>query len=164
MFRKYLFVGLLIMLATIVVWMILQTRQQEKLAAAAAAGMVKSVQTTPTRVFSPDDLEIVESAMEVSPAGGGQAAGPAMSAVHRIRVRNAGSTTYVRLMLEFAYLGNGGIELVTKRHLSGSIRLAPGQELALGPIGVDGIPRATVGCRPRIIWAEMERAAAGTAK
>jgi|GEM_PF-1534269 len=164
MFRKYLFIGLLIMLGTIVVWMILQTRQQERLAAAAAVGLVKSVQTTPTRVFSPDDLEIVESAMDAPPAGGAQATGPAVSAVHRITLRNGGSTTYVRLMLEFAYLGNDGRELETKRHLSGSIRLAPAQELTLGPIGVDGVPRAAVGCRPRIIWAEMERAAAGPAK
>lgn len=166
MFRKYLFIGLMIMLGTIVVWMILQAREQEKLAAAAAAGLVKTVQTTPTRVFSPDDLELIASAMEAPPAGAAGATGPAVSAVHRVTVRNAGSTTYTRLMLEFAYFGSDGRELETKRHLSGRIRLAPGQELALGPIGVDGVPRAAAGCKPRIVWSEMERAAApeGAAK
>lgn len=160
MFRKYLFIGLLIMLGTIVVWMILQARQQEKLAAAAAAGLVKSVQTTPTRVFYPDDLEIVESAMEGPTAGAAQATGPGMNAVHRLTLRNAGAKVFVRLMLEFVYLASDGRELETKRHLSGSIRIAPGQELVLGPIAVDGVPRAAVGCKPRIAWAEMERAAA----
>jgi len=156
MLRKYLLLGLMGILGSIVVWMVMVTRRQNT-SPGGPVETVRSVQPTATRSFAPKDLEITESSMELSAAATEMhgKASSGLQATHRLTVLNKGSVPYSNLLVAFAYAAADGKELHTKNHLIADYTIMPGQSLFSGDIAVQGVPAGTVRSMVRIVYAEI---------
>jgi hypothetical protein len=157
MSRKYLFWGLLVMLLAVLVYMIMQSRQIEKQQAAAAIEMVKSAKSTPTRAYSPQDLEIVDATMNLSPAGPSAAEGEGrtFAATHDLTIRNNGKVPYENILLDITYKGGDDKTLYTKTYMVSGKVVMPGQSLALSGIRIEGVPGGVKQSLIRIVYAEI---------
>jgi hypothetical protein len=164
MIRKYLFFGLMIMLVTVVAWLFIQTRRQEKQLAAEAAEVVRSAKATPTRVLAPRDIQILESSMEETAQAQGGSAGSTTGVRHRITLRNTGKVTYGGILLTFTYTAPSGNEIYTKNYLVTGHRIQPGATESLDDILIPGIPREASGFTVRVAYAEIDRPPAGEEK
>jgi hypothetical protein len=155
MSRKYLFWGLLVMLLAVLVYMIMQSREMEKQQAAAAIGVVKSAQSTPTRAYSPQDLEIVDAAMDLSPAAPGAQEGRSHAATHELTIRNNGKVPYENILLDITYRGGDGKTLYTKTYMVADKIVVPGQSVSLSGIRIEGVPGGVKQSSIRIVYAEI---------
>jgi len=159
MFRKSLFVGLTLMLAAVLVYLVIQGRRQEKQQQATLRPVEIVQESTPslTRVIGPDDLEIVDLKTEFGPSG--EQADPSstttLSAVHRLTIRSNSKIAYHSLGLKLSYFGRGD-KLLETRTVPAAEIVQPGQARALGEIREDKIPAGTLKCRAAIAYADLE--------
>lgn len=161
MFRKSLFLGLTLMLAAVLAYLVIEGRRQEK-RRQEVPKTVEIVRDSPpslTRVIAPDDLEIVESRMEISEAAEGKGSAPAgsLTAIHTFSIRHKGSTRYHSLALKIAYLNSDGSQIIT-RVVPVSEAPAPGETRSIAGVKSEGIPVGAVKCEARIAYADLESA------
>jgi len=143
--RKYLFLGLTLVLIVALVNLIIRGRRLEKEQAGKPVEVVKQSKPSPTRVLKPGDLEIVGSAMQRDPSG---------AALHSVEIRNSGNSAYGRIRLQFAYLDGGGKFLETK-YYSISREIKPGANIKLD-IKMEAAPESATNALVAITYADME--------
>ena len=151
MMRKWLFIGLTVVLAAALVALVVQGRRLEKKAAQSPRSVEQVRESAPsaTRVLAPSDLEIVESGFTLRPGAGGK------ECVHRLVVRNRGNVGYASIMARFTYLAPGG-KALGRRTARVNQPVPPGQATSLGEIVLEGIPDRAVACRAEIASADLE--------
>lgn len=138
MFRKSLFLGLMLLLGAALVSLVVQGRRQEKKQAATRiVEVVKQFKPTPTRVIAPQDLEIV---------------GPDNPA--RFAIRNHGTVTYRNSEVEFVYLGRDG-RVLENRTVKIDKMIPPGQEVSVENAASDKIPEGSKRTLLKIRSAEL---------
>jgi hypothetical protein len=137
--------------------MIMESREMEKQQAAAALEVVKSAKSTPTRAYSPQDLEIVDATMNLSPAGPAapEREGPGFAATHDLTIRDNGKLPYENILLDITYIGGDGKTLYTKTYMVAGKVVMPGQTLALSGIRIEGVPGGVKQSYIRIVYAEI---------
>lgn len=152
MFRQSIFLGLMLVLGCVLIYLILSSRTAEKRMAARPTEIVRDSQPTPTRVISPPDLEIVTSGMEAFRTGDAPAA--AFSVRHAVTVRSTARVPYGKLMLDAAYLSSGGTSFESRSHAV-ICTVSPGETVRLPEILAEHFTRRPAACRIRIAWADL---------
>ena len=145
MIRKYLFLGLTLVLIVALVNLIIRGRRLEKQQAGKSVETIKESKPTPTRVLRPDDLEIIGSSMQRG------AAGPAL---HTVEIRNNGHYSYSRIQLRIAYMDRGGKLLETK-HYSIVRDISPGWT-RVTDIRVEAVPDLAARAQVTIDYADLD--------
>jgi len=153
MFRQSIFLGLMLVLGSVLVYLILSARKEEKQVAARPREITRDSKPTATRVVSPSDLEVVSSGMKTKEAGEAAAAG--FSARHDITLRSTASVPYGKLMLSITYQTSSGIPIDSRSHAVTQI-VPPGGTVRLPEIETDNLPRRPAACRILVSWADLE--------
>jgi hypothetical protein len=126
MFRKYLFLGLMVMLGAVLVSLMIQGRRQEKRQAALrVVEVVKQYKPTATRIIAPRDLQTVSS-NNASP----------------LAIRNNGTVAYSNPEIEFEYLGKDD-RVLDKQTVRIEKAIPPGQEISVESAAPESIPEGT---------------------
>jgi hypothetical protein len=159
MFRKWIFLGLMVMLGSVLVMLVVQGRRQEAGKSAVPAEKVQTARSTATRVFAPKDLDLDESRVELRPVATGKDGNPGRAALCRITVRNSGRLAYHDVMLKLTCFGAGGKVLDSRTQLvPGTV--PPGQTITVPELAVDGLPRDSVRCGLAILYSDLGAAPA----
>jgi hypothetical protein len=148
MFRKWLFSGLMMLLAAVLVSLVIRGRQQEKKAAAAAkfVEIVKQYKPTAMLVIAPADLEIVQ------PPGNVLHQGPPK--LELFAIRNTGKSAYSNPELDIVYLGRGE-KILEKTTRKIDKVISPGQEITIEGATGDAAPEGTIRITLKIRSAEI---------
>jgi hypothetical protein len=160
MLRKNLFLGLTIMLGAVLVYLLMQSREEEKeKREARSTEIIKTSKPSRTRVIYPRDLEIADSSMElVEPAAGSTTDDSAgLQATHRIVIRNGGAVWYHDPLLKLSYLDRDGIVLETRTHAATG-DVSPGTTHSFGDFHLEDIPPKTASCKLRILYSDITTA------
>ncbi len=158
MFRKPIFLGLTIMLAGALAYLVIQGRRQEKLQRTASrpVEVIRNSPASLTRVLAPDDLDIAESKVEFGPPAskpGQEATGE--TATHSLVIRNSGLAAYHSLGLRVSYLGRGNKVLGTQTVPVADL-IQPGQARSIPELKVDNVPAGTLKCEVKILYGDLE--------
>jgi hypothetical protein len=137
MIRKSLFWGLTLVLIVALANLIIRGRQMEKKQAAQSAQVVQQSKPTPTRVLSPEDLELTRNPVQ-----------------DKIVIRNRGSVSYTNLQLKFSYLDRNGKELATSTHLVQQT-VKPGETLEIAGAAGGRIPPSAAESKISILYADI---------
>ena len=138
MFRRSLFLGLMVLLGAVLVSLVVQGRRQEKKKAATrVVEVVKQFKPTPTVVIAPQDLEII---------------GPDNPA--RFAIRNHGTVSYSNPEVEAVYLGKDGRVLQNQTVKIDKV-IPPGQEISIENAVSGKIPEGTKRTLLKIRSAEL---------
>jgi len=159
MFRKNLFLGLTVMLGAVLVYLVLQSRQEEKEIRERPTEIIKSSKLSRTRVISPADLKITDSSMELAEPEAGAATGgnPGLTARHRLMIRNGGSVRYHNPLLKISYLDGSEKILETRTHTAAG-DISPGTTHSFTQFVLDDIPPNTARCKLRILYSDITTA------
>jgi hypothetical protein len=150
MFRRYLFLGLMLVLGTVLVYLILQSRGEEaRIVRKRPVEIVREAEPTATRAIAPRDLVAAGCRIQAeNPAPG--SAGPAI----HVQLRNEGESSYSNVMLRFSHMGRSNKVLGTSNYLVAET-LKAGAVLDLKDLVIDGIPAGTNRCEARILYADV---------
>ncbi len=154
MFRRSIFLGLMVLLGSVLVYMILSARRQEKRIASPPAEIVRQSKPSAIRVLSPPDIRVADSELQIlrPPAGSRPAA--EVSARHSVTLRNEGSKHYKDFMLKFSYSAASGNNVdVRSREVSQD--LPPGKTVRLQDLLMEGLPGRVKSCSVSIAWADL---------
>ncbi len=152
MVRRSLFLGLTGMLVAVLVYLVVQGRKedrQQQQQNQRPLELIRESKPSLTRVIAPQELHIIDSRMELSPAGAGT-----VSDKHVIAIRNEGPTRFRSLRFRVIYLGHGGKVLATSTH---EIRetIQPGETYS-GNVMIESVPAGTAKSELKILSADME--------
>lgn len=142
MIRKSLFWGLTLVLVVALVSLILRGRKIEKQQASRAVSVTQESKSTPIKVLSPRELEIVDSTVQQNSR---QAPGSAFG------IRNNGAVPYSRIDVEFIFLDGRGRVTEKKRHLIDQT-VMPGAEIK---IVKEALPASAAELKILILSAEI---------
>ncbi len=135
MFRKSLFLGLMVLLGAVLVSLVIQGRRQEKKQAAMrVADVIKEYKPTPTRIIAPRDLEIVR-----------------LNPGERFAIRNRGDIAYSNPEVAFEFVGKSGRVLGT-RNIKVEKVIPPGLEVE---VPAPPMPEGTERTRVKVRSAEL---------
>jgi hypothetical protein len=154
MFRKWLFLGMMILLGAVLVSLVLRGRNEEKRLAAATTEIVKTAKRTPTRSMAPTDLDIGDSKVEITAPGPNRKAGALTGARCDLVIRNLGQIAYHDVMLKLQWLGNNGRDLKFHTQLVPET-IQPGQVLNIQDVRIEQIPAGTARCTLSILYANL---------
>jgi hypothetical protein len=158
MFRKSIFLGLMLMLGAVLVWLILKARKEEAQTARAPVEIVRTARLSPTRAIGPKDLDATESRVEIIPSGRGQTKTAGRSAHAHVVIRNHGTVAYRDIMLKLTCLGGNGKVIDTRTRLVPET-IQPGQTLTVNDMAIENLPNDTVRCRISILYSDLGPAA-----
>ncbi len=153
MIRKSVFWGLTLVLIAVLVWLIIRARELESQQSLQPVEVVQESKPTATRVLAPQDLEIVQSQMELAVESSGELTRAA--ALHNLLIRNNGATPYSYLQLKFTYSNRSGKVLATRSHGIGET-IQPGALLDIQKITIDDVPSEAAQCAATIIYADID--------
>jgi hypothetical protein len=163
MFRRSIFLGLMVLLGSMLVYMVLSARRQEKRISSPPTEIIRKSKPSATRVLAPPDLQVTESTTEILPpsAGSGPVSGivarhsvTVRMARHSVTVRNQGTSHYRGFMLKFDYLAASGSSVETRSHQV-SQDLPPGATVRLQDLLMEGLPAKVRRCRVGLAWADL---------
>jgi hypothetical protein len=154
MFRRSIFLGLMVLLGSVLVYMILSARKQEKRAASPTQEIIRQSKPSATRVLSPTDLQITGSAMEILHPPRDAGSVREISARQSITIRNTGSRPYSGVMLKLKYLAASGSTVETRSH-EVSVKLPAGETVKLNDLVMEGLPAKVKACSVSIVWADL---------
>ncbi len=152
MIRKSLFWGLTLVLVVALINLIIRGRRLEKQQASQLVEVVQEAKPTPTRVLAPQDLEILQAAVRLEGAMGGQT--ESQVARHEIEIHNKGTVPYGKVQLDFSYLDRSGKILATRTQAVEQTIL-PGATLKIADLKIEGIPLSAVNSRIDILYADI---------
>lgn len=150
--RKYLFYGLTLVLASALVFLVIQGRRLEKEQMRQGNENIQKFKSTPIRVLSPQDLKILNATMTLEPAN---VSGELPVARHNIEIYNAGTVSYCDIQLRLDYLDANG-EVIASIPYGIKDSIPPGDTLVSNDVWMQKIPDATVECRPSIVYGDFE--------
>jgi len=154
MFRKWIFLGLMIMLGSVLVMLVVQGRREEAKQAKGPTEKVMTAKSTSTRVIAPKDLDLAGSKVEISAPATGKGKNSERSALCRIVIRNRGRISYRDVMLKLTCVGSGGKILESRTQLVPST-IPPGQEVTVPEVAIDNLPQGTVRCGLSILYSDI---------
>ncbi len=154
MVRRSIFLGLMVLLGSVLVYMILSARRQEKRVGSPPAEIVRQSKPTATRVLAPEDLQITDSSMQILQPAGGSGRVTEVAARHSVTVRNEGKRRYRGFMLRFDYSTAAG-RVVESRSRQVSQDLPPGETVTPQEILMEGLPGKVRHCAVSIAWADL---------
>jgi len=154
MFRKWIFLGLMIMLGSVLAMLLIKGRNQENQAAAVPVEKVQTARSTPTRVMVPNDLQVVESSVQNTTVETGKSTSAQQDAHYQVVVRNRGQVAYHNLVLKLTCLGSTGKVLGTRSRLVPQT-IQPGQTLIIKDLSIENLPPGTVRCDIRIVYSDI---------
>jgi hypothetical protein len=153
MFRRYLFLGLTLMLGTVLVYLVIESRRSEQTAAKMRnTELVLQSPASATRAVAPDDLTVDGCRIRLTPAA--DTRGKSNGAVD-IDIRNSGPAAYHNFMVRIALFGSSNQLIETRQRLLRE-SLAPGATLSAALIPLEKVPNATTGCKAEVIYAEVQ--------
>ena len=150
MMRKYLLRGLTLVLVVSIVSLVIRGRRLERQRDAQGAEGVQQSESMPTRVLSPQDLEIVNSKIQLD--------FPRADA-HEVEIRNNGNVSYSRMQLRFVFLDRNGRVLATKTNLIART-VMPGKSIKVADMANNEIPPLAVISKVSILYADVSPASA----
>lgn len=151
--RKYLFLGLTLVLIVVLVFLVVRGNQMGKKRGNKTVEIVQESKPTPTRVLTPRDLKIVQQTASFAPQSGGKTG--SLSARHAVEIRNIGPTAYGRLALIFTYLNSKGKTVATHIHAIDQA-IVPNETVSLPPIKVDDLPPGISDSRVACAHADLQ--------
>jgi hypothetical protein len=154
MFRRSIFLGLMVLLGSVLVYMILGARKQEKRIVSPPAEIIRQSKPSPTRVLAPPDLQVTESAMEILPPPAVSGSVAEVSARHSVTLRNRGSGHYKAFMLRFNYLTSSGSG-VESRSRQITLDLPAGGTVRLQDLLTEALPGKVRACSVSVTWADL---------
>jgi hypothetical protein len=151
--RKYLFLGLTVVLIIVFTNLMIRGCRLEKEQAQQTVEKVEEAKPSPTRVIHPVDLKIRLSKMELQP----DLSGEKQSAIrrHEVEIYNSGTLPYKGIQLSFAYYGRSGERLGTRTHFIGK-SIPAATSLRLTDIVIDNIPAGATNLETAIAFADIE--------
>ena len=155
MLRKSLFWGLTLVLVVALINLIIRGRRLEKQQASQLVEVVQEAKPTPTRVFAPRDLEIVQAGMRLEGVTGEKT--ESQTAQHEIEIRNRGTVPYGKVQIDFDYFDRSGKVLATRTQTIEQT-ISPGAMLKIAAVRIDGLPLSTVNSRASLAYADIGRA------
>jgi hypothetical protein len=154
MFRRSIFLGLMILLGSVLVYMILSARKQEKRVASSPTEIVRQSMPSATRVLAPPDLQVTESTMEILAPAAGSRPTAEVSARHSVTLKNRGSGHYKAFMLRFNYLTASG-NSVDIRSRQFSLDLPAEGTVRLQDLLTEGLAGRVKRCSVSVAWADL---------
>lgn len=151
--RRYLFLGLTLVLIVALTNLIIRGYRREKEQARQMVETVEEAKPSSTRVFNPQDLRVLKSIMEPQP--GIPKGEPLRNAMPQVEVLNGGSVTYREILLKFVFLSPAGHKLETKTYLINK-PIAPGETIRITDIGIKDIPAEASDLETTIVYADIE--------
>jgi len=153
MFRRSIFLGLMIVLGAVLTYLVLNARKEEKQTVVRPTEIVRVSKPSPTRVLSPADLEIVQ--VIAVPAQTETAVSPsaAKPARYVVTIRNRGQVAYGRFSIKLGQNDADRSEEDQGRELSELV--PPGATVALPEIVMEGKPGRPANMRAHIQWADL---------
>jgi len=150
--RKWLFLGLTLVLVGVLVSLIIQGHRIEKQKAGQPVEIIQESIPTATRVLAPKDLQLLQSNMrfEERPDKSSQF----KIARHEIEVRNSGTVAYGKIELSFDYIDRRGKVLASRTH-SVSRAVLPDSTLKLSDISIDDVPISAEDFRVAVLYADI---------
>ena len=156
MFRRSIFLGLMVLLGSVLVYMVLSARKQEKRISSPPAEIVRQSKPSATRVLAPEDLQVTDASMAILPPSGGSGPPAQVAVRHSVTVRNAGKRHYRGFMLRFDYKTASG-SVVESRSREVSQDAPPGETVTPQEILIEGLPGKVKHCAVTIAWADLAR-------
>jgi hypothetical protein len=153
MIRTSLFWGLILVLVAALISLIVRGRRLEKEQAQQTVEVVRESKATPTRIFAPHDLQMIQARMRLEKDPGGN--DKIRAARHEVAIRNSGDVPYSDIQLKFDYMSRNGKELATRTQ-SIPQRISPGATLNTEAILTD-IPASTADSKVAIISADLAK-------
>jgi len=154
MFRRSIFLGLMVLLGSVLVYMVLSARRQEKRISSPPTEIIRKSKPSATRVLAPPDLQITDSTTEILPPSAGSGPVSGIVARHSVTVRNQGTSHYTGFMLRFDYLAASGNSVETRSHQV-SQDLPPGATVRLQEVLMEGLPAKVRRCSVGLAWADL---------
>ncbi len=154
MIRRSLFLGFMIVLGSVLIYLILGSREQEKKRVAdRPTEIVRASRPSATRAMSPVDIEITGVRTE-SAAPGTDEAGTDNARMHCfVTVRNRGKVAYDRFMVRLTYTNPSGRE--ESRSEAVSEEVTSGATVTLPEIEIGDLSRRRSRVRADIVWADL---------
>ncbi len=152
MVRRSIFLGLMVLLGAVLVYMVLSARREEKRVGSPPAEIVRQSKPSATRVLTPADLQVSDPSMEILPPSTGSA--PEVAARHSVTVRNEGTRHYIRFMLRIDYSSASGRAIETRSHQV-SQDLPPGGAVRLQDLLMEGLSAKVKHCSVSVAWADL---------
>ncbi len=156
MVRRSLFLGLTGMLGAVLVYLVVQGRKENKLQQqnVPPSEVIRQSRPSLTRIIAPQDLHIVDSRMELSPAGPASSGAGSLVDQHRIVIRNEGEIRFRSFRIRVTYLGRGDNVLGTRNH---EVReeIQPGGTYS-GDMLIEDVPAGASKSEVKILSADME--------
>jgi hypothetical protein len=159
MFRKSIFLGMMVLLGAVLVSLVLSGRKEEQRQAAAPTEIVKTAKATATRSMVPEDLDVGESRVELTAADRNQKHTAEPQARCRLVIRNHGRIAYHDLVLKLQCLGSSGKHLGQLTQLVPET-IQPGQVLTIPEVLIDKLPAGTAKCTLSVLYANLGSAPA----
>ncbi len=154
MMRRSLFLGFMIVLGSVLVYLVLSARKQEKKRTAdRSTEIVLASKLSATRVVSPVDIEITGVRTEIG-APGTDEAGPGNAPMRCfVTIRNRGKVAYDRFMVRLMYTDPGSRE--ESRSQAVSEKVAAGATVTLPQIEIGALSRRRSRVRADMVWADL---------
>jgi hypothetical protein len=162
MIRKWLFLGLTLMLAAVVITLLIKGRQEEKNKQEAALHPVEVVRVSKpslTRIIGPKEIVVSEQSLDMSPAATSSGESSRMQYRHKLVLRNTGRLACRNLRIRIVYYGRGEkvLETTTKEMAD---TLPPGEQRSLEFV-VEDLPKGAIKADARVLSADLERPVSG---
>ena len=153
MIRRSLFLGFMIVLGSVLVYLILSARKQEKRVVNRPTEIVRASKLSATRAVSPVDIEITGVRTESAVPATDEAGSDNASMRCFVTVRNRGKVAYDRFMVRLVYTNAGGREESRSQEVSGKV--AQGATVTLPEIAIGDLSRRKARVRADIVWADL---------
>jgi len=148
MIRKSMLWGLTLVLVAALISLILRGRRMEQEHAAQGSEVVQPSKPTNTRVLDPQDLEIVNPAVERKPGSG---------ASGEIEIRNNGSVAYSQILLKITHLDRKGKEVGSKI-CAVAQTVMPGASIKVTNLRAEAVPASSGKSEITVVSADVEGA------
>ncbi len=152
MFRKSIFLGLMVMLGASIVYLIISGRRRERLEQQSPhpVEIIQNAKPSATRIYAPDDLRILSVRRE----GGADASAPA---AFIIEVRNNGSVAYANLLTKLT-CSEGKDKASETRDCQLKEPALPAKTTVYQNIAIEPAVGEAARCSGRIIYADINLA------
>jgi hypothetical protein len=156
MLRRSLFLGIMVMLGAVLVYLVWKGRKEETRAVAARPKeVIRETKPTALRAISPPELSVLNCRLRLETESGvGRPPGSKSGGTQDVEIRNAGESEYQSVMLKISYLGRGNRILESRKQLV-SQPLPPGADITVQAIRIESVPAGTTGCLARVLYADV---------
>jgi len=154
MFRKSVFLGMMVLLGAVLVSLVISGRKEEQRKATVPTEIVKTAKATATRSMAPEDLDVGESKVQLTAASRNQSGAAEPRALCQLVIRNRGRIAYHDLALKLQCLGSSGKQLGQLTQLVPET-VQPGQVLTISDVMIDKLPAGTARCTLSVLYANL---------